>query len=241
MKFYRLDPKVDSAKYLHSVLVNALDKRAYFLRKLYEETSVGVDVKDCYLDVGAGTTINGVILGEGFKRKLFLDISAIGMDGVKGELIIGDAQDLPLADNSVDLLSLISLIEHTPNPQKVLSEAIRVVRIGGEIVIQLPNLYFPLDLHIGMPNPFWVPKFFRNKYVKLLGYPDFFNEVYSLPTSKEIINWSGKRVQLIGICRIVYPSSFIPIMARPFYWLLEKCNILSLLPLGHLYVFRKVM
>jgi len=240
MKFYRLDPKVGSTEYIHSTLVNMLDKRAYFLKKLFLEVSGGVDVTDCYMDVGAGTTTNGVIFGEGFKRKLFLDISIIDMNGIEGELIVGDAQDLPLDDNSVDLLSLISIIEHTTNPQKVISEAIRVVRVGGEIIIQLPNLYFPLDLHIGMPNPFWVPQFFRNTYVKLLGYPNFFDEVCSLPTRKEIISWCGKDVKLMGICRVVYPSSFIPVIGRPIYWLLEKCNILSLLPLGHLYVFRKV-
>jgi len=248
--FYRAGPhkddKVKSAnaftKSIYSTLIPVLDQRARFLKKLYDEISSGPSIKGRYVDAGAGTTINSSFFGEGFQQIFLLDINAIepAGQGTDIQYLIGDVQALPLKDNTVDLLSLISAIEHVPDPRQALSEAARVVRPGGEIVIQIPNLFFPADLHTGMLNPFWIPKFARKRYVRMLGHPDFFNEVYSLPQGKEIRLWMGKNMRLEGIRKVVYPAHFVPAIARPLYRLLCKLGILSLIPLGHLYVFKKV-
>jgi len=249
--FYRADPHKDDnvksanafTKSIYSTLIPVLDQRARFLKRLYDETSNGPNIKERYIDAGAGTPVNGRVFGEGFKKIFLLDINIIDPAGQGPEIqyIIGDGQALPLKDNTIDLLSLISAIEHVPDPRQALSEAARVVRPGGEIVIQLPNLFFPVDLHTGMLNPFWIPKFARKTYVRILGHPCFFNEVYSLPQGKEITQWLRGMMQLAGIRKVIYPAHFVPAIVRPLYWLLGKLGILSLIPLGHLYVFKKIL
>ncbi len=47
-------------------------------------------------------------------------------DGI--ELILGKAEDLPFSDNEFDIVTLITSLEFTDNPQKALAEAIRVSR-----------------------------------------------------------------------------------------------------------------
>ena len=66
------------------------------------------------------------------------------------------------------------------------------------------------------------------------------SDVFSLPQGKAIIKWLGESMQLAGIRKVVYPSHFVPSIVRPVYWLLGKTGFLSIVPLGHLYVFKKV-
>jgi ubiquinone/menaquinone biosynthesis C-methylase UbiE len=228
-------------KSISSTLGTVLDERAYFLKKIYDKTTSGVMTKERYLDVGAGRTTNGRVFGEDFHEVLLLDINPIEQAGQepKMQCIIGDAQALPLKENTVDLLSLISTIEHVPDPQQALNEATRVIRAGGELVIQVPNVYLPIDLHTGIFNPFWIPKFARKTYLKIMGYHNFLNEVYGLPREKEITGWIRGRMQLVGIHKVIYPPHFVPISVRPIYRLLTKLGFLTLIPLGFLYVYKK--
>lgn len=50
----------------------------------------------------------------------------------------GDANYLPFADNSFDVVGLFDLIEHFQDDMNPLKEAVRVVRKGGIIVITVP-------------------------------------------------------------------------------------------------------
>jgi ubiquinone/menaquinone biosynthesis C-methylase UbiE len=96
---------------------------------------------------------------------------------------------LPLKENTVELLSMFSTIEHLPAPQQALKEAVRVLQPDGELVIQVPNLFFPIDLHTGILNPFWIPKFARERYLKIMGYSDWLENVRGFPRKKDITRW----------------------------------------------------
>jgi len=52
--------------------------------------------------------------------------------------IIADAADLPLIENSVDLIFNIAMLEHVPAPQTIIKEMYRVLKKGGEAVCYLP-------------------------------------------------------------------------------------------------------
>jgi SAM-dependent methyltransferase len=138
-------------KSIHHTLGTTLEDRAYFLKKLYNEVANQSVSRERYLDVGAARTINARVFGEGFKEIYCLDINFDQQQDSKIPFITGDAQMLPLKGNTVDLLSLFSTIEHLPAPQKALSEAVRVLRPNGELVIQVPNLFFPIDLTRAYP------------------------------------------------------------------------------------------
>lgn len=56
--------------------------------------------------------------------------------------IIGDIHNLPLADNSVDAIVCLAVLEHVENPLKATAEIHRVLKSGGFCLIQLPFLYY---------------------------------------------------------------------------------------------------
>jgi SAM-dependent methyltransferase len=56
--------------------------------------------------------------------------------------IVGDIQDLPLDDNSVDAFICIAILEHVEEPQKAVREMYRVLKPGGYCFIYIPFLYY---------------------------------------------------------------------------------------------------
>ncbi len=56
-------------------------------------------------------------------------------------LLAGDVNNIPLADESVDILFLCEVLEHLNTPERALREAYRVLRRGGYIVVDVPWLH----------------------------------------------------------------------------------------------------
>jgi SAM-dependent methyltransferase len=65
-------------------------------------------------------------------------LRALG-NGTSAELIQGDAQVLPFADESFDVVVSCETIEHVPDAQKALRELWRVARPGGKLFLTTPN------------------------------------------------------------------------------------------------------
>ncbi|RKZ78694.1 MAG: hypothetical protein DRR19_26030 [Candidatus Parabeggiatoa sp. nov. 1] len=63
--------------------------------------------------------------------------------------VYGDAQILPIADNSIDSVLLLDVLEHLPRPEDCFSEIARVLKPTGVLVLQVPFIYpihdAPLD------------------------------------------------------------------------------------------------
>jgi SAM-dependent methyltransferase len=53
--------------------------------------------------------------------------------------ICADAQDLPLASGSMDLICAEHLFEHLPHPDRVLKECFRILKGGGHLIVSGPN------------------------------------------------------------------------------------------------------
>lgn len=100
---------------------------------------------DRILDVGCGggyvaTNIDGRLL-------VGIDISAqaIGAAHHRGSdavFAVGDAERLPFADASFDLVIMSEVLEHLPNGRAGFGEAARVMKPGGRLVITGPNRTF---------------------------------------------------------------------------------------------------
>lgn len=58
--------------------------------------------------------------------------------------IVGVAENIPLPDNSVDLVILEWVLEHLQEPEKALSEISRVLAPGGKVIFAAPNLLNPI-------------------------------------------------------------------------------------------------
>ncbi len=55
--------------------------------------------------------------------------------------VFGDARRLPVADASIDTVLLLEVLEHLRHPADALSEACRVLRPGGKLLLTMPFLY----------------------------------------------------------------------------------------------------
>lgn len=227
---------------IQRTLGTVLEERALFLKRQYDEVSNGPSTKQRYLDIGAGRLINTRVFGEGFAETYALDVKFATWQSTEPgvSLIVGNAQALPLKAKTADLVTMISLIEHLPSPQKALAEATALLRPGGALVIQAPNPLFPVDLHTGLPNPFFLPGFARKTFLKALGYSDWLTNVYSHPRERDLNKWLSETMRLTGVRRVVYPSHFVPKRVRIIYSFLAKSRLLNLVPPSYLFVYEMI-
>ena len=72
----------------------------------------------------------------------------------------GRAEDLPFEDGSFDVVLLLAVYEHIPPPDRVraLRELRRVLRPGGIVVGEMPNMYYPLESHSRLPFQQFFPR-----------------------------------------------------------------------------------
>jgi SAM-dependent methyltransferase len=64
---------------------------------------------------------------------------------------VGDARVLAVADGSVDVVLCTQVLEHIPEPVRVLQEIFRVLRPGGTLILSVPAI-FPQH---GSPGDYW--------------------------------------------------------------------------------------
>ena len=131
----------------------------------------------------AGRRVLDIACGEGYGAAAFLKAGAssvIGVDiseetcrharskyGIDAR--IGDAQAIPLPDQSVDVIVSFETIEHVPEPAAFLAECARVLAPGGRIIISTPNkdIYrFSGEQH----NPFHCSELTKEEFDELLSH-----------------------------------------------------------------------
>lgn len=103
-------------------------------------------------------------LGCGYNGSLLNKVSGIISKGIGVDLSVNDKafladsnikliqakvdKRIPIANNSIDLVTALAIIEHVNDPEKMLSEIYRVLKPGGRFVITTPSTYgkIPLEL-----------------------------------------------------------------------------------------------
>lgn len=144
LEFYNsIDGDVDETAFNSDMLV-----QRYFQQRKTSEIRdlLHIQKTDVLLDIGCGS---GVQIREVVKNSCQL---CIGMELNRNALIfaknksipnteylLADAQYLPIRETAIDKIICAELIEHLPDPDKLLSEVDRVLKEGGEIVITTPN------------------------------------------------------------------------------------------------------
>ncbi len=70
--------------------------------------------------------------------------------GLSSDLRVADAEDLPFADGSFDVVYSWGVLHHTPDTPRAISEAVRVTRPGGRICIMV------YSRHAWVPYGLWL-------------------------------------------------------------------------------------
>ena len=89
------------------------------------------------LDFGCGNQPYRSLLETKFKRYVGADLPG----NQDAELLIGPRGQLPCGDYSFDCVLSSEVLEHTANPRLYLSEAYRVLRAGGSLVLSVPAIW----------------------------------------------------------------------------------------------------
>lgn len=140
--------------------------------RLFERYISGAGV---LLDVGCGTGAFSRAVASGGRLVVALDIDENVLRKIDSsesiERVCADAQGLPFRDGSMDCALAISLLEHLERPEKCVEGLFRVLKRGGVVVVQLPNLQYVFEPHSKWPLLCLMPRGFQRKIFELLNYP----------------------------------------------------------------------
>jgi ubiquinone/menaquinone biosynthesis C-methylase UbiE len=98
--------------------------------------------------------------GEGFNQGYIASRTLLTANGMDPDRIVNSAgESLPFADESFDIVYSANVLEHTADPERVLSECFRVLRSGGLLHMEMPNFlsYFEGHYLVIQPPIFWRP------------------------------------------------------------------------------------
>ena len=96
------------------------------------------------------------------------------------KVIIGDAKNTMLENNSFDIVHSNATIEHIGSFEEQVLFVKEMFRISKEsIFIQTPNRFYPIDFHTILPFVHWLPKKTHRKILKYLKL-DFYAEEKNL-------------------------------------------------------------
>jgi ubiquinone/menaquinone biosynthesis C-methylase UbiE len=93
------------------------------------------------LDVGTGTGALAFALAPRVAHVIAVDADramverALADAPAKVEAVVGDGEALPFPDGSFDLAGTLRTLHHTPRPDRVLVELVRVTRPGAQVLV----------------------------------------------------------------------------------------------------------
>jgi ubiquinone/menaquinone biosynthesis C-methylase UbiE len=103
--------------------------------------------------------------------------------GTGGRLIDAVGEHLPLADNSIDLIVSLQVLEHTQKPEQVIREAFRVLKPGGFLYLSYENYLSFWEPHYKVRWLPLLPKPIGSFYLHRLGRSaKFLNEAVTYTT-----------------------------------------------------------
>ncbi|MEZ4751337.1 MAG: class I SAM-dependent methyltransferase [Bdellovibrionota bacterium] len=139
-------------------------------------TLMQVKEKDAVLEIGCGS---GALLTRlAAKVRIGLEPAACLLTATSGFYgVIGSAETMPFANESFDMAFFKHSLHHVQDKAKAFSEAARVLKKGGRLIIMEPNAEHPQRRLISNPN-----SVFRrlSPVVKLIGPVETFQSVDEL-------------------------------------------------------------
>jgi SAM-dependent methyltransferase len=153
------------------------------------------------LEVGFGEGYGGEILARGGREYIGVDVSQPVVDHAALEhrrenvtFRLYDGMHLPFGDASFDIVVSFHVVEHVVDPDVFVSEAGRVVRRGGRIVLVTPNGSFRLGEDERPWSRFHLREYRPGELGQLLARHFSSFQVLGLTGSKEMVDLERARV-----------------------------------------------
>lgn len=153
--------------------------------------------------------------------------------GIKAEARVADAENLPFADNTFDLVYSFGVLHHTPNTQKTIDEIHRVLKPSGKAIIMLYN-------EISIEHAILIFRRLKNRKIRHLSNKSVINlltevnkndkghinpltKLYSKKDVQEIFKNFGRVNTTVYYIRLPYlekvlPDYFVYLLSRLFGW-----------------------
>jgi ubiquinone/menaquinone biosynthesis C-methylase UbiE len=170
------------------------------------------------LDIGCGDGFFTKVLSRYCNNVVGIDLmvynSWMSLQRNNSDFSAADARKIPIRSNSVDLILIISLLEHVPNWRNVISEVSRVLKIGGLVIIQLPNLHSLIEVHTKLPFMPLMPTRLKDLATDLM----FHDKLQWDCTVKNLIEILEKRgLRIIGVIPYSYANKLRIIPNQAYY------------------------
>ncbi len=118
----------------------------------------------------------------------------LSANGLPDRLIIpAPAEALPWPDGTFDHVVSFQVLEHVVDPARVLSEAARVLKPGGDLYMEMPNYRSFVEGHFGLA---WCPALCWSKrvakaYVAAAGRNPAFLDEINFVTEAKLVSWTA--------------------------------------------------
>jgi SAM-dependent methyltransferase len=131
-------------------------------------------------------------------------------------------EDIPLPDNSVDLFTVSSGVEHFSNNEKFLNNAYRKLRPGGFFIAQFPSRYAPFAIANRLLPPRVTRRVLDNTMLdskKELGFRAYYDRTH-YSAFKKLVASAGFRelYHLPGYYSSSYCEFFVPLYLMSYAW-----------------------
>lgn len=134
-----LTPKRLSYKQISPLLKNvSYSIRRYYVDEFYTRHFKNIQKNIDIIDIG-GKKVNkrGQFNIENYDVK----VKYLNIDPKTNPDFLCNAESIPAADKSFDIVILSEILEHTSNPENILMEAYRVLKDNGKALVTVPFLY----------------------------------------------------------------------------------------------------
>src|SRR5437870_7027881 len=113
------------------------------------EATIESFVRSVAAEIPAGKRVLDAGAGESRFKSLFAHTEYVGIDFAQGDKswdyskldVIGKLEELPFPDLSFDHILSIVVLEHTPQPGRVIEEFQRILKPGGMVHLVVPHMW----------------------------------------------------------------------------------------------------
>jgi 2-polyprenyl-3-methyl-5-hydroxy-6-metoxy-1,4-benzoquinol methylase len=136
------------------------------------------------LDVGCSAGLVAATLAEAGATVIGVDIDQPGLHraaerfGDALSFVLADSEQLPLGDQSVDVVVCNHVYEHVLDPDALMRELRRVVRPTGALYLGLGNRLGVMEPHYRLPFLSYLPRGLADRYVRAFDRADHYHEQF---------------------------------------------------------------